>query len=68
MFGYPFIAPPLKLKLEWPTAAPDVPEWERRPFALSPASYYSAAYPGTQRARLQQAIKEHAESEKERSE
>jgi hypothetical protein len=56
---------PTPVKLEWPKSQPDVPEWERRPFADSPREYWLQAYPGTQRARLERAIKEHAEGEKE---
>lgn len=42
-------------------AKPDVPEWERRPFALSKPEYYSQPYPGTGRARMLKALRDHAE-------
>jgi hypothetical protein len=60
---------PVPLKLEWPKQ-PDVPEWERRPFALSPPEYYTQSYPGTTRAKVLrrfQEMQEHAESEKEKA-
>lgn len=46
-----------------------VPEWERRPFALSPPSYYTQEYPGTERARIIRAMVEQMKVEaKEKSE
>lgn len=43
-------------------------EWLPRPFALSPASYYSMPYPGTERiaamkAELSRALKEQAKEQ-----
>lgn len=50
--------------LKWPDPKPELPEWERRPFALSPARYYTQPYPGTRRWAELQEMKKLAEAAK----